>query len=309
MAGQGEHRFAPAKINLYLHVGGKRADGYHNLSSLIVFADAGDRLSLRPNDHLSLRVEGPFAAGVTADHDNMVLKAARALKVWAQQRDHPAPAVELTLEKNLPVASGIGGGSSDAAATLHLLAKHWALPIHSDDLQAIGLTLGADVPVCLRSLPTLVSGIGEVLMPIDNLPELFLVLVNPRVAVPTSVVFSALTVRTGAVAPTLPVKSNIREFAAKLDGTINDLAAPAKSFAPIIMRVEQALVATDGCLLARMSGSGATCFGLYASYEAAAGAAKTVASSNPLWWVTSARLYNDGSQSPSTSSGPDRTTI
>ena len=291
MTGQGEHCLAPAKINLFLHVGEKRDDGYHNLSTLIVFADAADRLSLTPNDHLSLRIIGPFAASLSSELDNIVLKAARALKLWAQQRDHQAPSVELILEKNLPVASGIGGGSSDAAATLHLLAQHWALPIHCDDLQTIGLGLGADVPVCLRSAPTLASGIGEVLAPIENLPEMFFVLVNPRVAVPTSVVFSAVTVRTGAFAPALPAKRNIREFAAILDATINDLAAPAKSFAPVIMRVEQALVATGGCLLARMSGSGATCFGLYASYEAASEAAQNITASHPQWWVTPARQF------------------
>ena len=293
MTGQGEHCLAPAKINLFLHVGEKRNDGYHSLCSLIVFADAGDRLSLKPSDHFSLRVEGPFADGLTAGHDNIVLKATRALKAWAQQRDHQAPPVELTLEKNLPVASGIGGGSSDAAATLRMLAQHWALPVHNDDLQAIGLALGADVPVCLRSAPTLASGIGEVLTPAGNLPEMFFVLVNPRVAVPTSVVFSALTVRTGAVSPVVPPKPlNIREFAAKLDGTINDLAAPAKTLAPIIMRVEQALVATEGCFLARMSGSGATCFGLYATLQAASEAATSIASAHPQWWVTAARQYS-----------------
>ncbi len=291
MTGQGEYCLAPAKINLFLHVGEKRDDGYHNLSTLIVFADAADRLSLTPSDHLSLRITGPFAASLSSELDNIVLKAARALRLWAQQRDHQAPSVELILEKNLPVASGIGGGSSDAAATLHLLAQHWALPIHSDDLQLIGLGLGADVPVCLRSAPTLASSIGEVLAPIENLPEMFFVLVNPSVAVPTSVVFSALNVRTGAFAPALPAKKNIREFAAILDATVNDLAAPAKSFVPVIMRVEQALVATGGCLLARMSGSGATCFGLYASYEAASEAAQSISASHPQWWVTPARQF------------------
>ena len=282
---------APAKVNLFLHVGDKRADGYHNLLSLVVFADVGDRLSAAPADSLALKVTGPFPnTGPTAD--NLVLKAARALGEWAGKHGHKTKPVELTLEKNLPVASGIGGGSSDAAAALLMLAAHWGLPIAVDDLQALGLQLGADVPVCLRGAPTLVSGVGESLAPVHTLPPFALVLVNPRVEVPTAQVFKALDVRSGAFAPPLRDFKDARDFAMYLDQTINDLGAPAKVIAPIIMRTEYALAATDGCLIARMSGSGATCFGLYASKAAADAAADAIARKHPEWWVKAASSFS-----------------
>lgn len=275
-------RLAPAKVNLFLHVGDKRADGYHNLLSLIVFADIGDRVSVRPADDLTLKLTGPFARAL--EGENLVLKAAKALHAWAAHRGHRTRPVELTLEKKLPVASGIGGGSSDAAATLQLLTQYWSLPITPTELEALGLTLGADVPVCLRAKATLVSGIGEGLTPVDNLPPFWLVLANPGVAVSTAEIFKALTVRSYAFAPTITA-SSARELAMRLDQTGNDLAAPAKAIAPIIMTAENALVATDGCLIARMSGSGATTFGLYASEESAEAAAKTIAQAHPTWWV------------------------
>ncbi|MBP6011014.1 MAG: 4-(cytidine 5'-diphospho)-2-C-methyl-D-erythritol kinase [Alphaproteobacteria bacterium] len=276
-------RLAPAKVNLFLHVGDKRADGYHNLLSLVVFADVGDRLSLKPADELALKLTGPFAHAL--EGENLVVKAARALQTWATQRSHRTRPVELTLEKNLPVASGIGGGSSDAAAALLLLTRYWSLSIKAEELEALGLTLGADVPVCLRAKATLVSGIGEGLKPVDNLPPFWLVLANPGVAVATADIFKALIVRSYAHAPSI-IASSARELAMLLDQTGNDLAAPAKALASIIMTAENALVATDGCLIARMSGSGATCFGLYASKESAEAAAKTIAEAHPTWWVS-----------------------
>ncbi len=283
-------RLAPAKINLFLHVGDKRADGYHNLLSLVVFAEVGDRLSLAPADRLSLKVTGKFPNTGPAD-DNLVMKAARALQSWADKNGHKTKPVELTLEKNLPIASGIGGGSSDAAATLLMLAAHWGLPMAVDDLEALGLQLGADVPVCLRAAPTLVSGVGEVLTPMDGLPQFALMLANPRIEVPTAQVFKALAVRSGAHAPPLPRLADARELAMYLDRTMNDLAAPAKALAPIIMQVENAIGATDGCLTARMSGSGATCFGLYESLPTAEAAARAIASAHPDWWVKAAPSY------------------
>lgn len=284
-------RFAPAKVNLFLHVGDKRADGYHNLLSLVVFADVGDRLSLAPADRLVLKVTGAFPNTGPAD-DNLVLKAARALDSWAAKHGHKTKPVELTLEKNIPVASGIGGGSSDAAATLLMLASHWGLPIAVDDLQKLGLQLGADVPVCLRAAPTLVSGVGETLAPVDRLPRFALVLVNPRIEVSTAQVFKGLEVRSGAFAPPLRPFAGARDLAMYLDQTINDLAPPAKAIAPLIMRAENALSATDGCLVARMSGSGATCFGLYESQSAAVAAAEAIASRHPEWWVKAAASFS-----------------
>ena len=293
MTALGAHRFAPAKINLFLHVGDKRADGYHNLASLVVFADSADRISLTTAPAFSLNVTGPQAGPLKDEQDNLVLKAARALASWSETRGHKSSPVALTLEKSLPVASGIGGGSSDAAATLQLLAEHWALPIHADDLHAIGASLGADVPVCLARMPMMISGYGDILTAINTLPDFSLVLVNPLVPVATGAVFRALEARSGAVSPILPAKPfKVGELATLLDRTINDLAAPAKSVAPIIMKVEQALVATDGCLVARMSGSGATCFGLYATKDAAKSAAASISKQNPNWWVSAAGLFS-----------------
>jgi 4-diphosphocytidyl-2-C-methyl-D-erythritol kinase len=285
-------RFAPAKVNLFLHVGDKRPDGYHNLSSLIAFADAGDWIEIRDAKRTSLSITGPFAAALKDEPDNLVLRAARDLDVWAEERGHKTSPVEITLEKNLPIAAGIGGGSSDAAAVLHLLAEHWSLPTPIDDLEAIGKTLGADVPVCLRGGPTLVAGMGEILMPAPQLPTLPLVLVNPGIEVPTKRIFNTISVRSGTVPPIFPQAfETARDVAMYLDRLFNDLAAPAKAIAPVIMHAESALVATEGCLIARMSGSGATCFGLYDSDATAAAAAAKIAEANPNWWVKAGRSY------------------
>ena len=285
-------RFAPAKINLFLHVGDKRADGYHDLVSLIAFADAGDWLEVRDAKRQSLSITGPFAEALKDETDNLVLRAARELDVWAEERDHKTTPVELILEKNLPIAAGIGGGSSDAAAVLHLLAEHWSLPIPIDELESIGKAMGADVPVCLRGCPTLVSGMGEILSPAPELPAFSLVLVNPGIEVPTKRIFNTISVRSGTVPPPFPPRfESARAFAMFLDGLFNDLAAPAKAIAPVIMSAEGALVATEGCLIARMSGSGATCVGLYEKDEDAVAAAAKIAQANPTWWVKAARTF------------------
>lgn len=285
-------RFAPAKINLFLHVGDKRADGYHDLVSLIAFADAGDWLEVRDAKRQSLSITGPFAEALKDETDNLVLRAARELGVWAEERDHKTTPVELILEKNLPIAAGIGGGSSDAAAVLHLLAEHWSLPIPIDELESIGKAMGADVPVCLRGCPTLVSGMGEILSPAPELPAFSLVLVNPGIEVPTKRIFNTISVRSGTVPPPFPPRfESARAFAMFLDGLFNDLAAPAKAIAPVIMSAEGALVATEGCLIARMSGSGATCVGLYEKDEDAVAAAAKIAQANPTWWVKAARTF------------------
>lgn len=298
--GAGAQRLAPAKVNLFLHVGDRRADGYHDLASLVIFADIADAITLRPSKALSLELSGPHASGLAVGPGNLVLKAARALESWATSHGHKTGPVTLTLEKNLPVASGIGGGSSDAAATLNLLCAHWALPVHDDDLQAIGLSLGADVPVCLRAAPTLMSGRGEILSPVSVLPQFSLVLVNPLVAVSTAAVFASLTARSGAFPRDLPAKQfGIRDFAGWLDQTINDLASPAKSLQPVIWQVEKALVSSDGCLVARMSGSGATCFGLYPTHDSATRAASLITEAHPHWWVRAGRMFaNEGQRAP-----------
>lgn len=285
-------RFAPAKINLFLHVGDRRSDGYHDLLSLVVFADCGDTIAVAPRSGPALEVTGPSAVGLDVSPSNLVVRAEAALRQWAEANGHVAPPVSIRLDKHLPLASGVGGGSADAAATLHALVEHWSLPIALADLQAVGRTIGADVPVCLRGMPTLVSGDGDRLAPVPDLPGFALVLVNPRVEVPTATVFGNLDVRTGAYPQPFPAQmGSLREFVAWLDRTSNDLASPAKQIAPQVMHAEHALTASTGCLLARMSGSGATCFGIYPTIEAANTAAREIATSHPAWWVKPASLY------------------
>ncbi len=270
---------APAKINLFLHVTGRRADGYHLLDSLVVFAAVGDRLEARPATALTLRLAGPFAAALNGA-DNLVLKAARALQAAAAI----AAGADITLHKELPVASGIGGGSADAAATLRLLARLWRIE-ESALLAGLAPSLGADVPVCLAGLPCRMSGIGEVLQPIADLPRLFLVLANPGRPLATKAVFARREGAFSAAAPPSPSGAEAAAFAAYLATTRNDLEAPALALLPVIGEVLAALRAQAGCLLARLSGSGATCFGVFAEKAAAEAAAGRLAAKHADWWL------------------------
>jgi 4-diphosphocytidyl-2-C-methyl-D-erythritol kinase len=271
--------FAPAKINLCLHVTGQRGDGYHLLDSLVAFADVGDRITCTAADRLSLTITGPQAGNLPVSDDNLVLRAARAMGALAA----------ITLEKHLPVASGIGGGSADAAATLRALARMAGAPL--PDAAAV-LALGADVPVCLSGRPLRMQGVGEVLTPLPALPETHLVLVNPHVAVPTPAVFRALPEKVNPPLPMVPAFADVAELAGYLAGQRNDLEAPAITVAPVIATVKAALAAQGGCLLARMSGSGATCFGLFADAETAQAAARAIRSSHREWWVEPTRLLS-----------------
>jgi 4-diphosphocytidyl-2-C-methyl-D-erythritol kinase len=271
--------FAPAKINLSLHVTGRRADGYHLLDSLVCFATVGDRVTVAPSDDLSLAIIGPQGAGLSPDAGNLALRAARA---FAGGRG-----AAIVLDKHLPLASGIGGGSTDAAATLRALAALWdmALP----DAAAI-LGLGADVPVCLAPRGVRMTGVGEVIGGVA-LPHGWLVLVNPAVAVATPDVFRGLVV-TGndpmpAVLPAFPDVIALSQF---LNTMRNDLELPAVAIAPAIARAKSALAAQRGCLFARMSGSGATCFGLFATADAAHHAASAIGAAQPDWWVEHGRM-------------------
>lgn len=294
----GATRFAPAKVNLFLHVGDRHADGFHDLKSLVVFADVGDRLtftsSSRGGGEYALELTGPHASGLGSGDENLVVTAARKLSAWAGRHHHSVPRSGIiSLEKNLPVASGLGGGSSDAAAALLLLAAHWSLPISFEDLDTIAREIGSDVPVCLRASPSWMSGLGETIEAAPPLPTLFLVLVNPMVPVSTAAVFKSLQVRSGAFAPPWPSRNpELREFAAWLDRTSNDLSAPARQIAPVIMEVECALTATGNCLLARMSGSGATCFGIYPTAEAATEASGQIRRVHAHWWVNACKVYD-----------------
>ena len=271
--------FAPAKVNLALHVLGRRTDGYHVLDSLVVFASIGDHVRAEAAEGLSLSVTGPFAAALGNEPDNLVLRAARALA----EAGGIAPRAHLTLDKHLPVASGIGGGSADAAAALRALAHLWRLEVPEPDMARLALRLGADVPVCLRGQPARMGGIGEELAAVPMLPPFGLLLVNPGVGVSTPAVFRA---RTGAFSRPLDLPTSWPDaaaLAAWLAETGNDLEPPAISLQPVIGDVLARLRALPGCRLARMSGSGATCFGLFDSAGAAEAAARVVG--GPGWWV------------------------
>lgn len=276
--------FAPAKVNLTLHVTGRRADGYHLLDSLVVFAEAGDRLTAAPADELALAVTGPLAAGVPTGADNLVLRAARLLS--------PDRGAAITLEKHLPAAAGIGGGSSDAAAALRALSALWVVPMPG---VAALMTLGADVPVCAHAAPVRMAGLGEVLTPAPALPPFWMVLANPRVAVSTRAVFKALATPDNPPMPAdLPVLPDAAALADWLITQRNDLEAPARGICPAIGPVLRAISALPGCLLSRMSGSGATCFGIFGSAEEAEGAAAALRMYQPEWWVASAGTWQGG---------------
>jgi 4-diphosphocytidyl-2-C-methyl-D-erythritol kinase len=307
------HGAAPAKINLTLLVTGKRADGYHLLDSLVVFAAAHDRLSVTPANDLTLEITGPFATALkstdpktprpplrervgpspkggegegyqlvqTQHHLNLVLRAARALA--AAHGIHAG--ARIRLEKNLPVASGIGGGSSDAAAALRLLSQLW----HVNIPDGLAATLGADVPVCLDPVPRHMAGIGEVLTPAPRLPACGIALVNPGLALSTKAVFEAREARFSMPA-SLPVTwPDTAAMAADLANWGNDLEAPALKLCPAVGSVLEALRTTEGCRIARMSGSGATCFALFDRPALAEAAALHAA--RPGWWCWGGPLW------------------
>lgn len=274
---------ARAKINLTLRVVGKRADGYHLLDSLVAFTELGDGLTVEAADDLSLRLEGAFAAGLAAEGDNLVLRAARALA--------PGRGARITLDKRLPIASGIGGGSADAAATLLLLDELWGLSTPPERLHEIAASLGADVPVCLAGRPARMGGIGDELLPAPDFPAAALVLVNPGIACPTPQVFKAR--QGGFSLPMLGVPPSIPDVSV-LAGLIerggNDLSRAAVTLVPEIARVLATLRHQAGCFTASLSGSGATCFAVFADLGAANQAAAAIKGVQPSWWVAATRL-------------------
>jgi 4-diphosphocytidyl-2-C-methyl-D-erythritol kinase len=291
---------APAKINLFLHVGDKRSDGYHALESLIVFAETSDHIEIGPGSDLKLKITGPFGKALSRESDNLVLKAARALQT---KYPHEGQGAHIALEKNLPLASGIGGGSADAAATLRGLNGFWRLELPEDELLDIAAEIGSDVPACLLSSPCWMEGRGERVSKLGAMPPFELVLVNPGVAVPTGPVFAALNARTGIGAMARPpVLASVWELVAYLADAGNDLEGPAGRFAPVIEDVLAALGHEPACVLAQMSGSGATCFGLFDGSVYAAGAAERIAEEHPHWWVKSTRIAAPGIGAPQWSS-------
>lgn len=284
---------APAKINLALHVTGRRDDGYHLLDSLVVFAHIGDKVSVKCAMLDSFEVSGRFGCALPDDETNLVLRARNALRARFPEKGAP---VAIHLEKRLPIASGIGGGSSDAAATLRALTALWG--IETDELAAIGLTLGADVPMCLYGRPLVARGIGEEIEGIDDFPHLPMVLVNSGVATSTPQVFSALINRDNQSLPGLPKLSRVDDVCAYLGQTDNHLFSAAEKLTPAIGDVMTALRNTDPRLV-RMSGSGGTCFAIYGSDQEAETAAAALKRAQPGWFVVA--THNGG-----VDLGPDR---
>lgn len=267
---------ARAKVNLALHVRGREPDGYHRLETVFVFAEDGDVVRVEPGDGLSLSITGPFGDQLSSDEDNLVLRAARALRDACGTGTGAA----LVLDKRLPVASGIGGGSADAAAALRLLNRFWRVGAGEGALLEIARPLGADVPACLLTRPCLGTGRGDALAPFDPGPFAGapLLLVNPRVGVPTASVFRRWDGIDGG-----PLPHDLRDAR-------NDLEAPARAVAPAIGEVLEALAAASGATLTRMSGSGATCFALFRNNPDRDAAAARIAAAKPGWWQLATRL-------------------
>jgi len=286
---------ARAKVNLTLRVVGRRVDGYHDLESMVAFADCADRLSLTPGSKLNLRTTGPLAQDCGETADNLVFKAAELLG----ERVPDLKLGDFTLDKVLPVAAGIGGGSADAAAALRLLAQTNGLAIDDARLIEVAKLTGADVPVCLASRACVMTGVGETLLPL-SLPKLPCVMVNPRVPLATRDVFNALGLRNGellvGIADLLRATAwpedgaSVEDWVEVLAAGSNDLEAPATRIQPVIGEVLAALSATNGAWLVRMSGSGATCFAIFENTPEAQRAAQKIQRDHPRWWVHAGTL-------------------
>jgi 4-diphosphocytidyl-2-C-methyl-D-erythritol kinase len=278
---------APAKVNLALHVTGLRADGYHLLDSIAVFADTGDQLSVSPDDELKLSVAGRFAEHAPGDRTDLAWRAAEAFF----ERTALKPAASIHVEKNIPAGAGLGGGSADAAAVLTALDRHSETRLPSATLREIGLKLGADVPMCLTGHALRARGIGEDIQTIEGWPPLPMVLAWPGRAVSTAEVFRSLARRDNPPLEAPPTGGTIEKLASWLAARRNDLEAPALKIAPEIGKVLAAIRATDGCLLARMSGSGSACFGLFPTLDAAEQAASSLKVKQPAWWIAATTAH------------------
>jgi 4-diphosphocytidyl-2-C-methyl-D-erythritol kinase len=287
-----ESTLAPAKVNLTLRIFGRRADGFHELESLVAFAPFGDRLTLWPDGSLDLKVSGPMAAGAGPLADNLVLRAARALA----ERIEGLTLGRFALFKQLPSGAGLGGGSADAAAALRLIAKTNGLGRDDRRIHEAARATGADIPVCLDPRPRVMRGIGEILSAPMVLPKLGILIVHPGLALPTGPVFKALGLAPGEQYAKAPSSSPSSEtpnrdvLLAWLASERNDLERAAISIAPPIADVLSAIAGLAGCRLARMSGSGSACFGLFDSAQAAAAAAQRLAAAHSSWWVRAGPL-------------------
>jgi 4-diphosphocytidyl-2-C-methyl-D-erythritol kinase len=287
-AGIADLELAHAKINLALHVTGRRSDGYHAISSLVVFADCADTIAVAPAGS-GLTAEGPLAGELTRTtdpDDNLVMRAASRL---AAGLPAAPPPTRFVLTKCLPVAAGIGGGSADAAATLRLLDRYWRLDLGIARLAEIGVGIGADVPMCLTGRPLLAEGIGEKITLLEGIPALPIVLAHPAIPMPTRAVFGRLAPQARAPIPPLPARfASLADFTGWLGAQRNDLSAPAAAENPLAGAVVEALAAQPDCMLARMSGSGASAFGIFPDAAAASRAAEAIRAGQPGWWATAA---------------------
>ncbi|HEX4158371.1 MAG TPA: 4-(cytidine 5'-diphospho)-2-C-methyl-D-erythritol kinase [Rhizomicrobium sp.] len=278
---------APAKLNFCLHVGTRRTDGYHGLESLVAFAAMGDLIALEASECFSLSVDGAFAGSLDSGDDNLALRAARLLAA-STNTDRGA---QIRLTKNLPVASGLGGGSADAAAVLRGLVRLWSLDTPRSALRELAASLGADVPVCIESAPAWMEGKGERITLLPPLPPLHLLLVNPGTAVATQAVFATLRERRGlGLARPDSAFADATAFLQFLQTTGNDLEEPARAISPDVGNVLDALMEQQGVLLTRMSGSGATCFGIFETAAELASAASHISAHHPEWWVKETML-------------------
>lgn len=280
-------RLAPAKLNLALHVTGQRSDGYHLIDSLVAFADFGDIITVSDSDADELRVTGHYAPMVPINENNLVVAARDLLR--AQYADRELAPVRIHLDKRLPVASGVGGGSSDAAAAIKALAEHWSIEPDFDALAAAALPLGADMPMCLAARPLIAQGIGDMLEPVEPFAGVDAVLVNPGLPVSTPEVFRTLEKRDNPALPQPPALTGASQLGGFLSETRNDLQEPALALCPMIGDALDTL-RDNGALFARMSGSGATCFGLFDNPGPAAAAADRIAKQHPSWFVEGCRI-------------------
>ncbi|MFO0388915.1 MAG: 4-(cytidine 5'-diphospho)-2-C-methyl-D-erythritol kinase [Alphaproteobacteria bacterium] len=269
---------APAKLNLFLHITGKRPNGYHCIESLVVFTEFGDTLDISPADSLTLEIKGEFSSLLQKDaQNNLVLKAAKLLQPYANGQG-----AKIILHKHIPMGAGLGGGSSDAAATMRALCNVWNICISKDELMAMALLLGSDVPACYEAEPAIISGIGEYVMPVRCDASPFVLLVNPRKPLLTASVYKQFS---GAYAASGADIDN-------LASTQNMLETPAIQLMPEIKDIIEAIHQTKECRLARMSGSGATCFGLYDMEEHAQSAKAQLSGIFPDAWVTVTRIQD-----------------
>lgn len=285
--------FAPAKINLFLHVTGKTDNNYHTLDSLINFADIGDEITIEPASQFSFDIDGPYAGYFNADAQkstdestNLVVKAVFAMA----QKFERLPDFKITLTKNLPIASGMGGGSSNAAATIWGLLEWWNIPTNTDDLPELFLKLGADVPVCYYSQPARMQGIGDLVTPVPDMPELDILLINPGKPCPTEKVFAGITPPYSEKITFPPHFKSTHALIEFLSHQRNDLTPAASNIVSEINEILPLIQKQKGCALARLSGSGATCFGIFENADTAKEAEIKIREQNPDWWIRTGTL-------------------